>query len=272
MRVPADDDRGIDAVELGRNHVVGRDPRQDRLVVARRRVAEDHGSEPVDITLDRQRPGCDDCSLRSARRSLHHRSMSLSGSSTSRSQLPETNVAPTSSRSCEALRLHRPPETSPPTTISSATPSAARSPRAPPRAQGGCRERRRARLPASLRLLGRSVGGLVRSLAGAAEPRPGADDVEGRAAGARERARRRPELAGPDPRDRCRELRLEPLGVVGGEHRRDAPRPPPRGSGRRPRPPAPRRGGRRSRTRSAASGTRAATISAGSRPRSAFVL
>ena len=46
-----------------------------------------------------------------------------------------------------------------------------------------------------------------------------ADEVERRAAGACELARRRPELAGLDPRDRGRELRLE-LGDVGERERR----------------------------------------------------
>src|SRR5438105_347159 len=53
------------------------------------------------------------------------------------------------------------------------------------------------------------------------QPRPRADDVEGRAAGAHELVRGRHELPGLDARDRVRQLRLERGQLLAAEARGD---------------------------------------------------
>ena len=88
------------------------------------------------------------------------------------------------------------------------------------------------------------------------EPRARADDIERRAPGAGERARRRLEVALADAGDRGGQRSFEPVGVGGREGRRGDRVRHPRGSGRRPRPASPPRAGRRSRTRSAGWSTR----------------
>ena len=123
--------------------------------------------------------------------------------------------------------------------------------RAPPRARAGCRARRRAPRRASTRRRPARAAGRA-----AAQPRPGADDVERRAAGAGELARRRAELAGADA------ARSPPRAPPRARARRRARtssrrrRPAARGSGRRPRPPPRRRGSTRARRRAAAAGSR----------------
>ena len=63
MGVAAHDDCRIDARERGRNRLVGCDPRQDRLVVTRCGMAENHVTETVDFQLHRRGPGRDEGAL-----------------------------------------------------------------------------------------------------------------------------------------------------------------------------------------------------------------
>ena len=190
-------------------------PRQDRLVVVRRRMAEDDRSEPLDLTLEPPAATMRQARAR-ARRAARCTTgrCRCSGSGRRVRSCPRRTVAPTLRRSVQALRLHRPPEhvTADDDLVHAALPLELREHRL---------ERRQVAMdvvqrcdPHGLQLFGRGIGGLEGSLAGAAEPGPGTDDVEGRAAGAGEGARRGPELAGPDARDRGREARLEALGVI----------------------------------------------------------
>mgnify|MGYP003694791361 CR=1 FL=1 len=55
MRVPAHENVGVDRPEQLDELVVGREPRVDRLVRQRCRVAEEHAPESVDVELQRQR-------------------------------------------------------------------------------------------------------------------------------------------------------------------------------------------------------------------------
>ena len=206
-----------DAGELGRDVLLRRGGRDDRVsdVGVRGRRGR---PEAVDSELDRRRPPCDPVEAvgtepRRAQRMPRRTGRPSASQTVSRSQLPCRKRDPPPSASSRST--HRPGAGRRPDRHRRRSRRRPRSAgrRARPRAPAGSRARRRAQRPAWRGRYPAAVSSAPARRPAPCRARPRADAIERRAAGAGERARRRPEVALADPCDRLPELVLERIDV-----------------------------------------------------------